>query len=166
MALQSVYEMVLNRLKFVPLTGWETNIEAFETEQMYYLNAFLQNKTDAEVEDEANWTGVERILLAELTTYQLLIKEIIKTVGGDAEVSSKPGAGNRLIKKGKADVVEAEFEYAKAEDGRTLAVKAAQLISELKNSICRYASALDLYLPGYCSGGDDADVPAFLVYEG
>lgn len=150
MALQNVDTMVKNRLSFVPQTGWETLIEQFKIEQMYYLNTYLK-KEAADIEDEDKWLGVERILLAEITTYELLTREITKTIGGDAsDTESSVGSGSKMIKSAKADVVEAEFEYAKADDGRTLSVKATQLVGELKESICRYSQALGFYLPGFC----------------
>ena len=153
MALKSVDIMVKNRLSFVPQTGWETLISDFETEQMYYLDIYLKKSEKdppEDIEDEDNWVGVERLLLAEITTYQVLTQEIVKTIGGDADASTKVGAGSKKIKSAKADVVEAEFEYAKSEDGQTLALKCRELIPVLEQSICRYAQALGFYLPGYC----------------
>lgn len=152
MALKSVDVMVRNRLQFVPAGEWEELIEDFETEQMYYLNTYLDPKKEpADIEDESKWLGVERLLLAECTTYELLTRQIMTTLGGDAADSeSSPGSNSKMVKSAKADVVEAEFEYAKAEDGRTLAVKASQLVVELRDSICRYAQALGFYLPGFC----------------
>lgn len=164
MPLKAVYDMVINRLAFVPQTGWEENIDDFKTEQMYYLDQFIDITGD--IEDEANWTGMNRILLAELTTYQTLIKEIVGVVGGDGSETSTPGSGTKMIKKGKADVVEAEFEYSKADDGRTLSVKANQLVGELKQSICRYATSMGIHLPGYCPDEDVDPQPPFIIVEG
>lgn len=167
MALKAVYDMVLNRLSFIPLTGWETKVGDFQLEQQYYLDTFLQKgeKDPVEdVEDEANWKGMERILLAEITAYQLLTVEIIKTLGGDAESNTSVGAASKMIKSAKADVVEAEFEYAKADDGRTLALKAKELIPELKANVCRYGQSLGFYLPGYCDDIPDIKCePPFIV---
>lgn len=167
MALKSVDIMVKNRLSFVPQTGWEILIEDFKTEQMYYLDTYLK-KTEKnppeDVEEEDNWVGVERLLLAEVTTYQLLTKEIVKNLGGDVANSTKVAAGSKKIKSAKADVVEAEFEYAKSEDGQTLALKCSQLIPVLEQSICRYAQALHFYLPGYCKNiPTTKPKPAFIV---
>lgn len=160
--------MVKNRLAFIPSTDWQDSIDDFRIEQSYYLSTYVTlsisgDPTDAEIEDEANWTGKNKILLANVTAYQLLVKKIVETIGGSE--SSSTGSGTKMIKSAKADVVEAEFEYAKADDGRTLAMKVTSLISTLENEICRMSQALGFYLPGYCKDIPEVIPPSFLVFS-
>lgn len=168
MPLKTIDEMVKNRLAFIPSTEWQTDIDDFRIEQSYYLSTYvdlgIENPTDTQIEDEANWTGRNKILLAEVVTYQLLVKKIVETMGGDE--NSSVGSGSKMIKSAKADVVEAEFEYAKADDGRTLATKVSSLIDELKENICRYSQALGFYLPGFCKDIPEPTLPAFQVMSG
>jgi len=170
MALKTIDEMVKNRLAFIPQTDWVTSIDDFRIEQSYYLSQFIEigDGSEAVIEDESNWTGMNKILLAEITSYQLLKKEMVEVVGGEGEDGENitPGSGSKMIKKAKADVVEAEFEYSKSEDGRTLAVKAKELLFELKNSVCRYSISMGIHLPGYCPEEDVNPQPPFIIVEG
>ncbi len=163
MPLQSVEDIIKQKLSFVPQTGWETKIETYKHEQMYYLNEFLiisETGDETVIEDEANWIGMKRLLLAEITTYQLIINKVISTTGGAAGETT--GSGSKMIKKAKADVVDAEFEYAKADDGRTIAMKTEALLPELKANVCRYAKTLNINLPGYCPE-ERGDLPPFQI---
>lgn len=165
MPLLTVEEIIKEKLAFVPDTAWQTKILTYKNEQMYYLNTYLkisETNDPVEIEDESKWTGMARLLLAEVTAYNLIIHKAIETTGGTE--TSSTGAGSKIVKKGKADVVEAEFEVAKAEDGRTIALKTSALLPVLKENICRYAQTLGIFLPGYC-GEESVDIPAFLIKE-
>lgn len=165
MALQSVKEIVNQKLYFIADTpAFDQLIETYQHEQMYYLNTYLFISPDnipTEIENETSWEGMNRLLLAEITAYQLILNKVIKTTGG-AE-GDKPGAGARMLKKGEAKPVSAEFEYAKAEDGRTVAMKMEKLLPELKANICRFSQAVNIILPGYCPKEKGTPPPFFVV---
>lgn len=159
MALKTVIELVKNRLPFLPTdTSLDEKIEDFKLEQYYFLQKWTKIE-DVNVESDASYTGTLRILVAELTTYNMLVRKVLENMGG---VNGEAASSGKHLKSGKADVVEAEFEYAKATDGNELLVKTDSLISELKVSICNYAYSLGYPLP-MC--GQKKNVPPpFVAY--
>lgn len=98
--------------------------------------------------DEANYTNLQKSFLAELTAYELLKSEVLKNSGGVAGASP---TGNKAIKKAKADVVEAEFEYLKP--GTNLTEETSVIMGTLKKSICEKAFKLEVPL-AMCDYGD------------
>lgn len=92
--------------------------------------------------DETAHSKLETTFLAELTAMELLKRKILENTGGSAGADS---SSNRIIKKTKADVVEAEFEIVKP--GVNLTETASMIAGDLKKSICQKASILDISLP-------------------
>lgn len=161
MALQSVEDLVKERLSFIPATGWETKIESYKLQMYYFLQKYLQ-VVDADVELDATYTGLKRMLVKELVVYNMIVEKAITTTGGSSSTSA-PGEGTKRIKKAKADVVEAEFEYGKASDGTSIALEAEKLIPELKLNIFSYSRTLGFSIPGF---GPEKKLlkPAFLSF--
>lgn len=161
MALQSIEDLVKERLSFVPATGWENKIESYKLQMYYYLQKYLQVE-DADVEVDDTYTGLKKMLVKELVVYNMIVEKAITTTGGSTS-TSVPGEGTKRIKKAKADVVEAEFEYGKASDGTSIALQTEKLIPELKKNICSYARTLGFGLPEFCPDKKYLK-PAFLSF--
>lgn len=147
MALGTVEAMVKERLSFVPVTGWESKIESYKLQMYYFLQRYLQI-ADADVENDAVYTGLKRMLVVELVVYNLIINKIITTIGGSSSTSTT-GEGTKRLIKAVADVVEADFEYAKASDGNTFAIETEKLIPELIKNINAYSRTLGFGLPEF-----------------
>ncbi len=159
MALKEVIELVKNRLPFVPSSGaLDTKIEDFKLEQYYFLQPWTKIP-DVDVETDSEYKGILRMLVAELVTYQLIIRKVIENMGGEDGELAEAG---KHIKKGKADVVEAEFEYSKASDGNELLLKTEALLPELKLNICQYSCTLGYNLP-MCGKTKSEPIP-FLAF--
>lgn len=163
MPLSDVDTLVKERLSFVPQTGWETKIESYRLQQCYFLEKWSGLVGETEIENPANYTGLKRMLVVELIIYNMIVEKVITTTGGSTDTSA-PGEGSKRIKKGKADVVEAEFDYAKAEDGTTIAMKTEQLIPELKENICRYSRTIGWAIPGFCKDGKKGIPQPFMSF--
>ncbi|HOZ81947.1 MAG TPA: hypothetical protein PLJ18_11525 [Niabella sp.] len=164
MAIGTVIQLVKERLPFIPNDNtYDARIESLKLE-VYYALQHCTKLTDAEVEDDSKYTGLRRFLVARYVCYLLIYNKIIEVVGG---VGGSAPSGNKRIKKGKADVVEAEFDYAKASDGTTLTMEATNLMNGLLKEICSYASTLKCSLP-LCSGiiKSKGYGPAFIAYGG
>jgi len=152
MALGNVEQLVRNRLPFLLSdTPTDNLIESYKIESYY----FLQPNTgfsDADVEDDTKYGGVLRMLVADLVAYNLLSQKILANVGGVAGGTVTAG---RRVKKGKADVVEAEFDYGKSSDGTFLGGTGSELLEQIKSSLCAKAYQLSYSLP-MCDCGVDA----------
>lgn len=147
MALKAVLELVKNRLPFMPLDGsCDEKAEDFKLEQYYYLQSYC-NISDADVEEDSSYTGLKRMLVADLVAYYLIVREVVKITGGE---DGGAATGSKHIKKGKADVVEAEFEYSKASDGNTIAMETKKLVEELRIGICTKAQTIGFHLEVFC----------------
>lgn len=161
MALHSIQTMVKNRLPFLTSVE-EIKIEQYTLEQFYYLQKWTM-KVDPDLEDESTYSGMQKMLIAELVSYKLMEKKVVENVGGKDGGAAE---GAKKIKKGKADVVEAEFEYGKASDGTFLGMSASELLSNIASQACEYAQTLGYTLPmcqklGLCG---PYDVPPFLSF--
>jgi hypothetical protein len=148
---KSILEMAKNRLTFYKETD-ETLLIDYQTEVYFLLQSYFK-KTDLEVEVENTYKPLERILIADYTAYEFIKREILKNIAGEG---GEAASGGKLLKKAKADVAETEFEYAKAEDGNRLVMRAGQILEELKKSICEKARTLGIALP-LCTVAFDAD---------
>lgn len=142
MALKAIKELVKNRLPFWS-ADWDTVTEDFITEQYYFLQTYTGFSV-TDVETEAKYTGTLRLLVTSLTAFSLVKRKYIQGVGG---VNGGAATGAKHIKSAKADVVEAEFEYAKSKDGNAMIIDTESLLQELKSEICQYASVLLYRLP-------------------
>lgn len=164
MAVQNILGMVRSRMVYLPVSATiDTEIGNFTIEQFYYLQKWTI-LDDNEVEDESKYKALQKMLVAELVCIELLSKKTLSNIAG--ENGGEATAGKR-IKRGKADVVEAEFDYAKYSDGTFLGKTAEQLISDHAKKACEYAATLGYNLPmcaelGLCQV---YDTPAFISYE-
>lgn len=275
MALQSVEDLVRGWLPWLPPAGVnptiDTQITNYKINTYYFLQPYL-GIADADVETDAIYTGIKRLLVAAIVAYDLLNNKTLENMSGSAETlasisfnitggTSNPGvnrivnvkingviitstavdhtgnndttaaalaanilayisspdytgtsntnqvtvkavpgsgagpngyvleittggdvtvtgnlgqmaggvgavsagAGAKRIKKAKADVVEAEFDYAKASDGGTLTTKSDTIMGTLKNKICEYAATLQVRLP-MCDCIGESEIMTFKAY--
>jgi len=160
MAQKTVVEMVRNRLPF--LTAGDTvdeMINDYKQDVYYYLQPWSRILDDV-VEDDSSYTGLKRVLVAEITAYNIVTRKIMVEMGG---VNGSEASAGKRLKKAKADVVEAEFEYAKANDGGVLATDMNSLATELRNNVWNYAIGLGWYLPD-CPKRMPVAIPGFQVF--
>lgn len=163
MALQSIPDSVRAKLPFLDAntTGTDTIINQIKTEQYYYLSPYTK-LTGSDIEDDSKYAGLQILLVTEMVCVEFLKKETLKNVAGTAGAA---GTGAKRISKGKADVVEAEFEYGKAADGNFLGATAEELLLQHTRKACEYAKMLKYSLP-LCIGVLDMpfDTPPFLGF--
>lgn len=161
MALPTLLIMVKNNLPFLPTdNSKDAIIEQYIMEAQYYLQKWtLLSNTD--VEDESKYSSLQKMLIVQLVCCNLISNQALANVGG---VNGSSGTGAKRIKKGKADVVEAEFDYGKADDGSFLGLSAKDLLAKCKDKACEYAATLQYSLP-MCTCGQVYDTPAFIVFE-
>lgn len=153
--------MVKQKLPFLPdgstiIPGLgitlDTKLDNLITEQYYYLQKYTQ-LSDVDVETEAKYTPLQRMLIAELSAYHGINDKALTNVAGSAGTE---GDGGKRIKKGKADVVEAEFEYQKSKDGNFLGGTTEELKANFARRACEISAQLGYNLPfcimlGLCS---------------
>lgn len=155
-------------LPFLPANdaGVDAKIEENKIMQYYFLQPYF-GIDDADVENDATYTGNRRILVAYLVAYDLLYNKVLGNVGGSSAEGTDGSEAGQRIKKGKADVVEAEFDYAKAGDGNSLVMGSEGLLSKLLEKICSLSATLKIQLP-MCDCDDEktAIFPAFKSYCG
>lgn len=165
MALQSVEDMVRGWLPWLPPAGQnlplDAQITAYKINTYYFLQSYL-GIADVDVENDAIYTGVKRLLVAAMVAYDMIVNKVYENLGGNSTGTVQPGSGAQRIKKGKADVVEAEFDYSKASDGNALLMNTEKLLADLKAKICAYAVTLKINLP-MCDCGDTEVCPPFLT---
>lgn len=138
MALAAILSLVKNRLTFAT-TILDATIEEFIVETQYSLQKYLK-KQDAEVEDEAAYNALEKMLIADLTALAILQRKIIEFVAGDSEGNVKT-----VLTKAKADVVEVNFEQSGQK------IDLVKIENNLKTSACEKAKMLGFTLP-MCMG--------------
>lgn len=134
-------------------------------EQYYYLQPFT-GLSDSEVEEEDNYSPRQKMLIAELSAYFALCDKTLVNVAGSG---GGPATGAKRIKRGKADVVEGDFEYGKSSDGSFLGMTAKELLMKFATRACEIAALLNYVLPfcealGLCSV-EDSDVPPLLFIK-
>lgn len=163
MALGTVEELVRGWLPWLPaatiVPAVDTQIDLYKISTYYFLQSYL-GIADADVEDDGQYNGVTRLLVAALVANDLMVNKVLLNVGG---TSSTAPSGGKRIKKAKADVVEAEFDYAKASDGNSLLMSADKLMALLKEKICIYGSTLNIWLP-MCMCDDNLEITPFKAY--
>ena len=139
MALAEINDLIYDRLPFLENNAANT---ALIERQKAVTFAHLQGQTllgDDEAYNDASYAGVNRLLVVDLTSYRILERKIKESVQD----------GGKRIKKVKADVVETEFDYAKAGDGNGFIKQAASILDDLKESISGYCAILKYSLPGF-----------------
>lgn len=160
MALQNILTMVKLKLPFLPdgstlipnlgLTV-DDKLNSSIFEQYYYLQGFTK-LIDADVDTEANYNNLQKMLITELVCYYSISDKALVNVAGTNGAS---GTAGKRIKKGKADVVEAEFDYGKSSDGTFLGMTTEQLMMKFAQRACEIAALLKYNLPlcealGFC----------------
>jgi len=165
MALKPIVEMVRERLPWLTSAD-DPTIQAALEEQFVVLQPWTKFD-DADSEDEGNYSKMQRLLLKELTAYQMLVLKAAQTTGGTAGGGAAAGgAGGRVVKRVKVDVVETEFESVKLSDGTSIALNTSSLLDEIRKAACGYARTLgyELALCGAVDpDGDAAGVLPFIT---
>lgn len=163
MGITTINGVVFSRVPWLnaALPADVTKVDTFVCQGQYELQKPL-NKTDAEVEDESTYTNREKLLTGLYSSYLLTVDQAMKNTAGSSGGSSG-GSGNKILKRAKADVTEAEFMVPSADQGGTLIATASQLCAALKEEICNLAQTMDISLP-LCRGRwkdlEPADVEA------
>lgn len=161
MAIQSVNQMVKNRLTFLTGTS-DVIIEQFRVEACYLLQEESE-KADVDVETEAGYVPVFNMMFADMIAYWMIARKAIETMAGNGTTTT---GGAKVIKKAKADVVEAEFMIVKASDGALIQIDTTQLMVNFLEGVCSKALVLDIFnplcydpklydtIPAFIKGGD------------
>lgn len=160
--LPSILELVKVDMPFLDDSD-NTRIHIKTLEAMYFLREYIA-KTDDQVEDETQWKPLERILLAKLVCMSFLTRKAVQIAGGDS--SSEDGAvpDNSFLKKGKADVVEAEFEQLDIRKTATLGIDATSLYNRIAKEACSHAMTLKISLPFCEMIPADMFKPFYFIY--
>jgi hypothetical protein len=134
---------VFNRIPF--LIDDETNtvlIQDFAAEVMAELYRFMEIE-EADMLDDTKYSVAQKSLIADLVSIQLLTRKVLFNGEGNG---TSAGAGNKILKKGKAGETEAEFTALKASDGTRLLMEATSLISKFMSDALRKARSLGFIL--------------------
>lgn len=138
---QTFLQLVKQRLAFLGDTD-DTMVTNFIEEQRYLLqSAFGFDNT--QVDDEAEYSAIQKMLIADLSAIEIIDRRIIQNMEGTEGAAA---TGSKRLKKGVADVVEAEFSYLKASDGTALLMQAEQVHANLKEKACGRAGQLGIKL--------------------
>ncbi len=143
MALPSVREIVKKELPYL-VDADDPTIDNCIIITQYQLQPYLDIE-DADVEDEANYTNRQNILVAYHTAFDMICQKIILNMEGNTQ--SSIAASNKTLKKAKADVTEVEFQVGKASDGNKLLMESKDLKKNLQKKTCNVASSLEIILP-------------------
>lgn len=160
MSLPNIKIMVKQNLPFMPIGTTivpgigltvDEKIDNIIIEQYYYLQSFTK-KSDTDVEDETKYSNMQKMLIAQLVSYYFVSDGALQNVAGSA---GSAGTAGKRIKKGKADVVEAEFDYGKSTDGTFLGGTTESFAMKFGQKACEYAAILKYKLPlcvdlGFC----------------
>lgn len=160
MAIGSVNQMVHDRLPFTSPAGNDAIIERWRV-QMCYLMQDQTQKSDAAVETEIGYKALENMLFAGMVAYQLINNKIVLTLAGNG-VSG--GGGAKILTKGKADVVEAEFTVSKAIDGAMLQMDTETFLDRLCLELSGMAQGMGYRVP-FCNCMTTDVRPPFIVVE-
>lgn len=136
----TIIELVKHRLPFL-VPADDTTILLEITQSQYALQKYFP-KSDSEVEDEASYANLQRMLVAYYSAYQLVNRKALINLQGEA---GEAPLLNQAIKKVKADVVETEFQENKSSN--SLLIDAETLALELKKLVCETAKTLSIALP-------------------
>ena len=160
MPLSPVLDLVKERLPFIPASALNAVVGSYEIQQYFFLQSFTEIP-DVDVENPAQYTGLLRMLVAELISYNFLIREVVKNTGGEA--GAAPTASTVVI-EGEAGPVKGKFEVIKASDGNALLMQAKNLLPVIKEQICIYAITLEFTDFPYCEDEVSDVIPAFLAF--
>jgi hypothetical protein len=159
MAIASVKVMVNDRLPYTAPLAFDVIIERTRV-QMCYLMQSQTAKSDADVELESNYRALENMLFAAMVAYQLVKSKVVQNMAGDG---TNAGTAAKTLKRGKADVTEAEFIVVKASDGALIQMETSVFLKDLLMEICTMGRSMGYSVP-WCSLPMD-QIPAFIVGE-
>lgn len=160
----TILQVISNHLPYLDMTiaNVIANVNAIILETKYALQIPL-NKTDLQVEDEANYGAQERILVGLYSAYTLVLKKGVTNLFGDVTTGEQPNQAVKSLKKAVADVVEAEFDVKVLKSGETnFAQTSESYLATLKQEICQQATLLEIWLP-ICSHNERDVVVPFRV---
>lgn len=172
MAIDSVEIQVIDILPS-ELVADTALIERFRKKVVYIIQDDT-GKSDAEVEDEANYTNRQQILIGYYTAYMYLKKILADNSVTVKDANDEPSTLilNQQLKKAKADVVETEFSYASNSAGAayTFKAKATEIMMHCLKELCAMGRNLGYRLDICeevnqdldCGCSDDTVIP--LVY--
>ena len=143
MAIDTISGVVYSRVPWLISPTDDTTVDTFVCQTQYMIQGPL-GKTDAEVEDELTYTSREKLLTGLYTSYTMICDKALRNSGGEA--GEKP-SGNKILKRAKADVTEAEFMNVKASDGSSIVVNTKEIKMALRDEICNLASTMNVSLP-------------------
>lgn len=161
MPLLPVLGLVKEYLPFLNDGTQDTKINSRITQVQYFLQKYFKI-SDADIEDESKYTGLQNILVAKISAYELLNTKSVELAAGDATAGTTPET--TFLKKAQADVVEAEFDQFDVKKSATLAKSAAQLMADLLTEICSIAQTLGISLP-YCAQIDYDTFQPFYILQ-
>lgn len=144
----SVYDMVLTRLPFLEDTTANTEISAqFTLEMMSELEpCFRVDDVDpipdpSNIGNEEKYTMAQRVVLADLVSYYMLLRfSIVNTAGDSSDTSTIPATS--FLKSAKAGSVAVEFEQIDVKKSQVLVSTIDRLLGLFKDSATRKARAL------------------------
>lgn len=164
MAINTISEVAFSRATWLDESNPSdaTKVDIFVCQSMFSLQTPL-NKTDVQVEDELQYTSKEKLLVGLYTAYNLVCEKATENVAG---ANGEAATGNKLLKRAKADVTEAEFGILKESDGANLSTGSEGLMNKLKEEICNLARDMGISLPlcrdrDYINGPSDAGALPF-----
>lgn len=134
----SIYQMVLNRLTFLAdTTNNETLVSGFifevmwELEPCFKIRAKTSPPADSNVGDEANYSVVQKSIIADLVSVYILVMQA-------ASLSSGVIAnGTTFLTMAKAGSVEVQYSQFDVTKSATLALNGASLITLYKSQASR-----------------------------
>jgi len=151
--------MVKDRLPYLSDPSNDPIIERQRVMICYLIQSETGKSDAADVETESNYTAYQNMLIAAMVCYQLLKNKIVLNMAGDG-TSGSSGGGSKVLKRAKADVVEAEFQIIKASDGSSFLMASDAFMADLLLEICGMARKLSYSIP-WCVC-DDPVIPAFV----
>lgn len=143
MALPSVLEIVKKELPYLTSND-DVDISTSICLSQWELQVYL-NKEDIDVETESSYTNRENILVGYFTAYNMICQKVLLNMEGNIETGTS--TSNKVLKRAKADAVEAEFTVGKASDGTQLLMTAESIKNGLAKKTCQIAASLNITLP-------------------
>jgi hypothetical protein len=142
MAITDISSVVYSRVPWLVSPTDDTKVDTFICQTQYMLQGPLA-KTDAEVEDEGTYDSREKLLTGLYTSYNLVCEKAMSNSGGSG---GNAPAGNKVLKRAKADVTETEFSTLKSSDASVVAT-AKEMKFALRDEICNLAQTMSISLP-------------------
>ncbi len=158
-SLGTISELIVKRLeKYGPS---DNIVASCKLEAIYVLQKALGKTEVVDVEDESNYEGLEKIIIADVAAYKILKVFVTSLMVGDSGGNIDDGS---RIKKGSVGQNSAlvEFDYVNSEDGNNLLMGSKDLLSCLAENVCISAKALCIRVPGFCEKKTKTTIKPFI----